>query len=1033
MKLVILHLSDTHFRKSKGENPVVSRVDKIAAAAASVAPDAECCFLAATGDISHSGKEAEYVVTATFLADLLDELRRRLPDSEWRFVSVPGNHDCNLSKSNKVRETILRNLSTDDFEEDVFATCTAVQRDYEEFAASLREPTAQYHRPSKVYAEELHEVKGATVEFRLINSAWMSTMEESQGTLLFPVDLLGTGRTGDPPADLVVTMLHHPDNWFEARNARSLRDELEATSDVILTGHEHEAEQYTKTRVTGERTEYLEGAVLQTPDHPEMSEFNVLVIDLNAESQELHVFSWDSARRRYHPSRTSARIPFQRNRRRLEKEFELTKTFEEFLSDAGANFTHPEKETIHLKDLFVYPDLLHLKLPGEGEWPRAVVGDVPTFVLNHGHVLLVGSEWCGKTALCRTLFRDLRKTGLVPIYVSGEQLKGYTQSSVLQAVDRAFLNAYASPDADGFRQLERERKAVIVDDFDQATVNRRARDLIIRTLESIFGVIVLVGNEALRFDDVVAYTEGEEPPLWHYSQCAILPHGHVRRADLIEKWTFLGRSLTGDESELSRRAVEAERTVSLLLGQNFLPAYPIFILVLLQQMEARTPLTTVPTSGSYGALYECLLTMALVRSSRLEVDLDTQYGYLSEFAHFLFTRGESCAPTLDTLEWHRRHCEDYGVHLDFDRMLSDLCEACVLSSTQDAVGFRYPYLYYYFVARYFSEHIQEPAIREHVESMSKRLHHAQSANILMFLTYLSKDPFILGSILRASRSLFSSYVECDLVRDTDFLSALMMKLPQLVLESSDPAESRRKLLARRDELEAADAPGQLSDAWDDQPPGLHEDLEEHLQINVAFKTIQILGQILRNFPGSLKGQRKLELAGECYSLGLRVIRFMFESMESLDEDLVHFIADFLRSRNPRWSDDQLSSHTKNFLSTLADALAFIVVKQVSDSVGDQKLSITFRDLLGERDTISYRFIDLSVQLDYYHGFPESHVFKLYKRVGRNPFAAYLLRHLVWYYFYIYPADYSLRQSVCTKLDIKLLPAVHDQRVKRPKR
>ncbi len=95
--------------------------------------------------------------------------------------------------------------------------------------------------------------------------------------------------------------------------------------------------------------------------------------------------------------------------------------------------------------------------------------------------------------------------------------------------------------------------------------------------------------------------------------------------------------------------------------------------------------------------------------------------------------------------------------------------------------------------------------------------------------------------------------------------------------------------------------------------------------------------------------------------------------------------------------------------------------------------MTFDDLLGEGDNISYRFIDLSIRLDYFRSFPEKQVLQLHKNTWRNLFATQFLRRLVWYHFYINDVGYRIRQRICAKLGIKLLPAtIYDNRVKRLK-
>jgi predicted MPP superfamily phosphohydrolase len=1034
---LIVHLSDIHFREPMGQNHILSRAAKIAAAATSTIPSVGSCFVVVSGDIAFSGKTTEYEIAARFLGELRDHIQRRLSDCVCRFVLVPGNHDCDFSETGSLRDIVVSKTEPEQLDESLYPIGTAVQRNYETFVAQLRtELDADIAEPpgsSGVYRAETYDLSERSIRFRLINSAWMSSKKEVQGTLLYPVNLLRSDEDVGQSADLVVTVLHHPYNWFEAKTGRSLRDEIEASSDIVLTGHEHEGDHYRKSDYAEQTVEYLEGAILQDPNHPERSSFNTVGIDLEQRKQRVQVWSWNRKDERYDSKEDTDWIELQRNLYRLREEYRLTDYFDRWLKDPGVRFTHPEVEEISLEDLFVYPDLRQSNLPGDDEPSSAFVrGEVPVFILQHQHILVVGPERCGKTSLAKTIFQDFRGRDLVPVLISGEELRSYSESSVMSTVQRKFEEQYASPGLEAFRQLESEEKVIIVDDIDRAPVNLRGRDKIIDTLKGICGVVVLLGDERLRLDDMIT-PEAEKLAMWSFTQCEILPFGHLRRADLIEKWYFLGRRYTHESSELSRLAIQAERVVSLLLGQDFIPSHPIFILMILQQMEAGVPLNTAGTSGSYGYLYEALLTEALAHASGLEPDLDTQYAYLSGFAYALFSQQTDSLSTDEASDWHQRHCERHSLRLDFSRFLSAFCEAGVLCETEGRISFRYPYIYYYFVARYFRDRIQDDSIRDHIGELSMRLHHRKSANILLFLSYLSRDPYILSAVLRASRRLFSGYPDCDLDEDAKLFVDLASDIPELVLDASRPEDRRRKLLAERDDLERTQPGQESSESLGDSAVDLDEDLTEVGQINTAFKTIQILGQILRNFAGSLEREQKLELARECYSLGLRMLKFVFGTLESGKEDIVMHLARFLKERYPTWPVERLADRVSRFLFNQMVWITFVIVKQVSDSVGLERLSMTFDELLGESDTISYRFIDVSVRLDYYRRFPETEVFQLDKDTRRSPFAAHLLRRLVWHYFYIYDTVRTVRESVCARLEIKLLPGSRNARAKRLRR
>jgi len=50
-----------------------------------------------------------------------------------------------------------------------------------------------------------------------------------------------------------------------------------------------------------------------------------------------------------------------------------------------------------------------------------------------------------------------------------------------------------------------------------------------------------------------------------------------------------------------------------------------------------------------------------------------------------------------------------------------------------------------------------------------------------------------------------------------------------------------------------------------------------------------MGQILRNYTGSLKGVAKTEIAQNAYSLGLRGLKFMYQTIEGSQEGIVQYL------------------------------------------------------------------------------------------------------------------------------------------------
>ena len=189
---------------------------------------------------------------------------------------------------------------------------------------------------------------------------------------MLPVPFLAPKFKATPAPDLVVTAFHHPYNWFDPTNAQELRRLLEDQSDVIVTGHEHSADTYSRTGLSGEQNDYIEGGVLQENGVPNTSAFNVVVIDFDKVEQAQYHFEWTGEL--YETVSPVVRRQFVRNRNRLKNEFLLNPVFEEVLNNADIAFSHPQKEHVTLEEVFLYPDCVETEERQSRTDPRSSSG-----------------------------------------------------------------------------------------------------------------------------------------------------------------------------------------------------------------------------------------------------------------------------------------------------------------------------------------------------------------------------------------------------------------------------------------------------------------------------------------------------------------------------------------------------------------------------------------------------------------------------------------------------------------------------------
>jgi hypothetical protein len=1012
----ILHLSDLHFRKGVA-NPIAGRADALVSAVHSLAPRFRVLLIVISGDVAFAGHEDEYEIAGRFAQAVLETCKRRIAAEAFHIVIAPGNHDCDFSSHDSVREQLLGNLPKSP-DRAVIDACVRPQRNFQAFKAKWQSPAPATDTGIISIADlATHEIIVAT-----INTAWTSRKAERQGQLHLPEEhveeVLAPIR--DAAADrLWLFVFHHPYGWLESENARRVRLMVESVADVVLTGHEHVPFGYHKLDRDGRAAEFVEGGVLQ--DHDSVaSSFNVLLVHRKARKFAQVVITSERHDDPFTFNADVAWLDFARNRYRLQRQFEPSAEFMSTLEDVGANLTHPASASLRMSDIFVYPDLRETDITRLKPQPSRLVPMLPTaLLLNRQRVLFVAPEGGGKTSLARRIWRDLREAGKTPILLDGADLK--MGAVKVDAMVRSCVKGqYSSNSVEAYLQLEKTDRAVVIDNFHRAGRNRADRSKLLRALEDRFEFVCLLCADDLAWEEVVAYDPTEEHPVFEYAQVEVLPLGHLRRRDLIERWHNLTyqASTDVDEGEIRRRVKDSEQTITHMLGRNTIPSYPIFVLILLSQHSTMAN-TTANSAGSHGYLYEALITSALAKRARRPSDIDARYNYLAGLAYHFFQAGVSSSSEADLHPWHANYCRHFSIDLDLGPVIRELVETRLLAERDGQLVFAYPYVYYYFVARYFRDHLDETTVRDAVKVLLESLHREGSSNIILFLAYLSKDPFVLRSIIDNSRALALGANECDIVDDTKFLNALSVEHPLLALPSTTPDENQRDELRRRDEHDRETGDHEPADVLTGDS-GNDSFVKEVKRVLAPIKTIQILGQVLRNFPGSLPGDRKRELVDEACGLGLRVLGRAMAGMSEQRGMMLDLLKRVIEEHHPEARAGQrLQVAAEAALFSLMERTVFGIVRIVSESMAMEELNPTFREVLGPAASPSRRLIGLSVKMDCSVGFPKDDVLRFYDECESSRLAQAVVRHLVWYQFYLFQHPMQVRQSVCSRLAITM--------------
>jgi hypothetical protein len=254
------------------------------------------------------------------------------------------------------------------------------------------------------------------------------------------------------------------------------------------------------------------------------------------------------------------------------------------------------------------------------------------------------------------------------------------------------------------------------------------------------------------------------------------------------------------------------------------------------------------------------------------------------------------------------------------------------------------------------------------------------------------------------------------------VNALYCARPTLVAPSEDTRKNREEFRRQRDEV----AEGREETSL--------ERTAESLQIDLAMQSLQIMGQILKNFPDNLRGDLKLRLAKESYQLGLRSLNDFLKAIEGNCEQIRDAFMKHLREHGKFARRDvaEASRAADKLIVGLSELAIFAVLKKVSFSVGLEDLRDVYRVMRSEagEDDIPIRLIDLSIALDHFALLPVDDVRDLEYRLRNNTVVHTVLRLLIGQHLALFPVKYKTRQNMVQLFNFQPQPSALVERAVR---
>lgn len=996
MKLAILHLSDIHLRSSS--DPVLQRVKDIASSTFPTARSADACLILVTGDIAFSGSSDQYELAKSFLTEIRDAILTEGCPLVDVFM-VPGNHDCNLLPENTARTIVIERVVNDnDFAEDphCISLCVSAQTDYFKFRASVTKEVPV--RDAQLWTDYELAIAGKVVRISAINASWMSRLPETPGNLVFPTHQFQAWLS--EPAELRIAMVHHPLNWYSQSSYHALRTALRNNCSVVLSGHEHVSAGGEVTEFGCDRQLFFEAPALQPHESVAQAGFSVLHFDTENDLVAQHPFQLTTS------GITCAQVcetSLGSVLRGDANSLTITKEFEHQLRDPGGGFGHPDKEHLEIDDVFIYPELRIIDHEDKNNKDFSTPSEEVLFQGNVSkRVLLLGEEKSGKTTLLLRAFKEFHSQGFVPLYVQAGSIASFSTNEVSKALTKAAKAQY--DDSLEAERTEKEKRICLLDDLDRARGGAKGLSKLIHEIELQFSMVIITALQGFEIRELV--NSDAAMALGKYRTYEICRFGITLRHRLIRKWCQLGSVNT--LPDLDRDVHKTEAIVNAVVSRNLTPSIPFYLLILLQSYSQHQQ-GELQNSG-LARYYEYLMTRSLSKAGIKKDEYDELFNYLSQLSWFFRDTDKEEATKNELTAFTRQYSARYCT-VDLEARLSLLVNARLLNKRGDCYQFAYPYVYFFFLGRYLAKQLtDDPEIKAKVSGWCRKLYLRKNAHAIIFLSYHSNDSWIIDQLSGVLDDCFPESPPIEFNADVDAINSLVESTANLLIEEPNVAHNQEVVRRQQDEAEK-NLPEEKE---------YPENGETALfgKLNLLLKTSEILGQIVKNYYGSIERARKEELIAKVIFGPLRLLRFFFQLVADDPDAFVLEMEKIIDAQYTKLDATEKRKVARQVAFQILGLISTGAVIRTAEWIGSERLEEDIAKVVGDNPTVAFKLVEAGTHLLLPRDLALDKIRKFAEELEHNPFAFGILQSMALRHLHLFHIKTEDRQRLCQMLKIE---------------
>ena len=431
------------------------------------------------------------------------------------------------------------------------------------------------------------------------------------------------------------------------------------------------------------------------------------------------------------------------------------------------------------------------------------------------------------------------------------------------------------------------------------------------------------------------------------------------RNKLIKNWLTIreGENLppfsNADLARIDDMTNIVEQSLGKAFGKGIMPAHPFFILYVLSTYDFEIQPGGNHNITSQGHCYQALIYFFL-RSHGVDNDnVDGYLNFFTEFAQAIYlNKGNDLNPEQYD-DFLKTYSNVYNFIEPKNEFLRKVYASGIIAvSSFNTYSFGYPYLYYFFAGKFFSENWNDVDSKGHewcveeVKNIIQNLHKTSNAYIAIFIAHHTKNLSLLKLIVNVADDIFSKYPPATF--DKHCLSVFQKQsfsMPQPSLPSRNNVEvNRANALKIQDEIE--DIPNE--DNIDE------EEVADELSIELrrSAKTVEVIGAIVKNRAGSLGNELLKNLFLTGVNVHLRQTSSFLALIEKMTEenDYSDFLVERIRDNYPNESEEKLKQIANRFFWSANFGFIFTTIRKISKSLGSNKLTNIVKEVCDSMNT-----------------------------------------------------------------------------------